>query len=169
MTEQIARGTVVLGPDFSRHRITGSVYHAPAGVSPHIDVPLISHVGGNLWQGGCMGGVRLPDEFNYVLSLYPWEKYTLGAGTERDEVKMYDSLDQALGQVDEIAQRVVARLGDGPTLVHCQAGLNRSGLIAARTLMLLGETAEDAIASLRAARSPLVLCNSAFEEYLLGL
>mgnify|MGYP001561544085 FL=1 len=55
----------------------------------------------------------------------------------------------------------------GPTLVHCQAGLNRSGLVAANALRLRGMPASEAIALLRRQRSPAVLCNSAFEEWLL--
>jgi len=55
---------------------------------------------------------------------------------------------------------------DGPTLVHCQAGLNRSSLVAARALVLGGMTADDAIALIREKRSPACLCNPAFERWL---
>jgi rhodanese-related sulfurtransferase len=169
MTDQIARGDIQPDPfeEFG-YRITGWVPHAAArGIDPNLDVPLISHVEGNLWQGGCLGGVRLPDYFDFVLSLYPWESYTLGPNTERAEVKMYDSLDQTFEQVDELAHLVKEYLdADKTVLVHCQAGLNRSGLLAARTLMLLGHTPEVAIEMLRTKRSPLVLCNEAFENWL---
>jgi len=47
--------------------------------------------------------------------------------------------------------RQVLRDG-GRVLVHCRAGLGRSGMIAARTLVELGWTAEDAIAAVRRAR-----------------
>jgi protein-tyrosine phosphatase len=65
---------------------------------------------------------------------------------------------------------VADRLRQGHTvLVHCQAGLNRSNLIAALALMrLTGCDAAAAIALLREKRSPLVLCNEAFEQYLLA-
>jgi hypothetical protein len=172
MADQIVTGTVVLGEDFSQHRITGYVTHAYGreGVDPHLDVPLFSHVIGGLYQGGCLDGVELPPGFDYVLSLYPWGRYVLPKGTERREVKMYDALDQAMDQVEEIAQDVAARLEDGQTvLVHCQAGCNRSGLVAGRVLMLMGYSADDAITLLRDARSPLVLCNQTFENYLRGL
>jgi protein-tyrosine phosphatase len=53
------------------------------------------------------------------------------------------------------------------TLVHCQAGLNRSSLIVARTLMLGQDmTAKDAIALIREKRSPMCLCNDTFRIYL---
>lgn len=173
MTDQIAKGTVTLGPDFSQHRITGYVTHAMGkpGVDPNLDVPLISHVKGGLWQGGCFHDVQLPEEFDYVLSLYKWEKYALGPNTTRDEITMYDSLDQGFEQVEELADDVASRLRAGQiVLVHCQAGCNRSGLLAARVLMKRwGLDADAAISLLREQRSPLVLCNDAFEAYLRAL
>jgi hypothetical protein len=166
--EQIAQGTVVLGDDFSQHRITGVVTHAPSGVDPRIDIPLISHAEGALYQGGCMNGVRLPDGFDFVVSLYPWEKYALGPDTVRVEYQMYDALDQTFEAVDDAAYQIADHLTAGEAvLVHCQAGLNRSGLVAARVLMMRGHTAEEAIALLRRQRSPLVLCNQTFERHLL--
>jgi protein-tyrosine phosphatase len=50
--------------------------------------------------------------------------------------------------------------------VHCQAGLNRSGLITARALMLRGMSATDAIQLLRKRRDPAVLCNAVFANWL---
>jgi protein-tyrosine phosphatase len=50
-------------------------------------------------------------------------------------------------------RRVRQALRDGGrVLLHCRAGLGRSGMIAARTLVELGWTAEDAIAAVRHAR-----------------
>lgn len=169
MTEQIAKGTVVFDDRFDGYRVTGYVPHAAArGIPPQLDAPLISHVVGGLYQGGCFQGVPLPDSFDFVLSLYPWEQYTLAAGTERKEVKMYDSLSQAVDQIDELASNVADRLRKGETvLVHCQAGLNRSGIVSARALMFMGYSGKDAIALLRK-RSALVLCNEAFENWILS-
>lgn len=168
--EQIATADqVIFGDDFMSHRITGYVHQASDG-NGYISVPLVSHVTGNLYQGGCIPGVKLPAEFKHVFSLYPWGQYDLAEGTKRVEVEMYDSLDQGFEQIDELAEQVKAALLDGPTLVHCQAGMNRSGLLAARTLMLKGFTAAEAIKLLRVKRpSQYVLSNQAFENYLLGL
>lgn len=168
-TNQIAKGTVVFDNEFDEYRITGYVPHAAArGIPPQLDVPLISHVIDGLYQGGCWQGVSLPNTFDFVLSLYPWEQYQLSSPTKRKEVKMYDSLGQAIDQVDELASDVAERLRNGETvLVHCQAGLNRSGLISARALMFLGYSGEEAIKLLRK-RSPLVLCNEAFENWILS-
>lgn len=179
MPEQIAKGTVVLGDEFAKHRITGFVPHAQArGMDPNLDCDLITHVKDGLWQGGCLDEdafarrrpLRLPDEFDYVLSLYQWGlQYELPEGCERDIVTMYDSLDQGFEQVEELADDIVYRLDEGQTvLIHCQAGLNRSGLLTARVLTKMGHTPGEAIGLLRAQRSPLVLCNEAFENWLMG-
>lgn len=153
--------------DPRQRRMEGIAVH---GNTP-FSVPFISQVGGNLWFGGCTDGLVLPEEIQHLVSLYPWEQYTV-----RHEIKsaltvrLYDSLEQALDQVDDIARWVNACRSSGPTLVHCQAGLNRSGLVTARALMLdPGLTAEEAINLLRVKRSPAVLCNDAFEAYLRGL
>ena len=179
--DQIATGKVVLGDDFLSHRMKGYVPHGAArGLDPYLDVPLISRVdlsdpsapplAGELWQGGCMQGIRLPDGFDYVLSLYPWEQYDLPEGCVRQEVKMYDSLDQATDQVEDLSSDCAQLVRDGKTvLIHCQAGLNRSGLLTAATLVKLGFTPANAIARLRAGRSPLVLCNESFENWIAGL
>jgi protein-tyrosine phosphatase len=56
-----------------------------------------------------------------------------------------------------------------PTLVHCQAGLNRSSLVAARALVLDGMTPDNAITLIRAMRSPACLSNPSFERWLRAL
>lgn len=164
MTDQIATAeTIEWGEDFYGHRIQGQAHQDQ--LNRYFDIPLASHVEGNLWQGGCVHGVRVPDEFVFVCSLYPWGQYDLGDGTHREEYKLYDSSQQGMEMVDAIAKRVAGWLKDGPVLVHCQAGLNRSGLVAARALMHGGKTADEAITLLRK-RSPVVLCNQAFETWL---
>ena len=97
-----------------------------------------------------------------------WEKYGLHDGVDTfHEVTMYDSLDGVdEAKVVELARLVNECRKTGPTLVHCQAGLNRSGLIAGLALVLGGMPAEEAIALLRSSRSPAVLCNPAFEAWL---
>lgn len=52
-------------------------------------------------------------------------------------------------------------------LVRCQQGLNRSGLVVALILMEQGHTGAQAVELLRAARGPLMLCNEAFETWLM--
>jgi len=80
---------------------------------------------------------------------------------------MYDSEEQTFEQIEALARWVNVCRTTGPVLGHCQAGLNRSSLVAARALMFEGMSADDSIATVRKRRSPACLCNQAFEEYLL--
>lgn len=150
--------------DFDSHHIEGYVNNS------YLSVPLISHIEGNLWTGGCIGGVKLPEDFQYVVSLYPWEQYDLPHWTTRIEAKMYDSgakPDSVL--VKSLGALVANLMHEGKTLVHCQAGLNRSGLIGALALIYgTDRTPEEAIALLREKRSSLVLCNDTFANWILS-
>ncbi|WKW85907.1 PTPc tyrosine phosphatase [Gordonia Phage PhinkBoden] len=144
-------------------RMKGYAVH---GNTP-FDVPYMSEIVPGLWQGGCEDGLILPAGIKHVVSLYPWEKYTVQhALSSFLEVRMHDSLTQAFDQVDAIAAWVNICRADGPTLVHCQAGLNRSSLVAARALTLSGWEPDEAIALIRKQRSPACLCNYAFEDWL---
>lgn len=58
-------------------------------------------------------------------------------------------------------------LDRGPVLVHCQAGLNRSGVVSALVLIERGHSPREAVDLLRARRSPAVLCNESFERFVL--
>jgi protein-tyrosine phosphatase len=114
--------------------------------------------------------VRLEDDFRHVVSLYMWERYALGPDTRLHEYEMYDATEMP----DEtfltgIADDVNRYLIEGKTLVHCQAGVNRSNLVAALALIRGGRSPAAAVALLRCKRSPVVLCNQAFASWLLVL
>lgn len=158
-----------LSADFTSHPIQGIARAAREnGKSGLFKVPLISHVEGNLYQGGCINGVKLHDDFHHVVSLYPWEQYALGPNTTRSEYKLHDSSEVPPSeQLHQIADEVIANLPEGKVLVHCQAGLNRSGLIAGLVLIKLGRTPQEAIDLLREKRCNVVLCNIDFEQWLL--
>ena len=152
-----------MNTDFSSHKIEGWV----PGKGP-VSVPLISKVEDNLYQGGCIGGVILPDYIDFIVSLYPWEKYTLLPGQSRQEIEMYDHGSMPdIDQLHQIADTVNTRRKESTVLVHCQAGLNRSGLVAALALIKSGMTPSEAIALLRKSRCDMVLCNETFEAWLL--
>ena len=155
--------------DWRNHHIEGyAVAAMEAGKDGKFSAPLISHIEGNLYVGGCINQVQLDEDFAHVVSLYKWERYKIGPDTKRVEVTMYDSSARPdPDQIDWIADYVVEALEDGKTLVHCQAGLNRSNLIAAAALIKMGRTPQEAIDLLREKRSPLVLCNETFEKFLI--
>jgi len=148
-------------------RMTGTARH---GMVP-FDVPYISEIADNLFQGGCANDLLLPENIKHVVSLYKWEAYS--CEHELDSVTvvtMYDSTSTPINrdQVVALANWVNVCRKTGPTLVHCQAGLNRSSLVAALALILGdGLTPEEAIATLKERRSPACLCNHVFTEWLL--
>lgn len=149
-------------------RMTGVAAH---GDTP-FDVPFISQIDGNLYQGGCFRGLVLPPIFKHVISLYQWERYTIKHDLDSMlTVKMYDSTDGVdLEQLAALAQWVDTCTKTGPTLVHCQAGLNRSSLVAGATLVSRGtHTGLSALVHLRSVRSPAALCNPTFQQVLLNL
>jgi protein-tyrosine phosphatase len=128
----------------------------------------VSHIEGNLWVGSCPAS-RLPDFFAYVLNLYQSEPYDTHPNTVVRTQPMDDSNELLDPEVlEDLADWVNEKRALGPTLVHCQAGLNRSALIAALALIRSGMAPRDAIALLRHKRSADVLFNNAFERWLLG-
>lgn len=135
----------------------------------YFDVPFITEIAPNLWQGGCENGLVLPPFISHLLSLYASERYTvLHKLRTRHEVLMYDSLEQSTHEIDKWARWVNARRRTGPVLVHCQAGLNRSSLVTGRALMLEGMSGREAVDTIRTKRSPAAICNQTFEDYLLS-
>ena len=146
-------------------RMSGVARH---GMVP-FDVPFISHIVENLWMGGCSNGLILPDNIKHVVSLYPWERYAVKHELESElYFKAYDAdVEELRPQLRRRVDWIKKCLDDGPTLVHCQAGLNRSGLLAAYTLTDMGVEGKEAVKVLREKRSPAVLCNTSFEAFIL--
>lgn len=133
------------------------------------DVPVITEIVPGLWQGGCQSGLVLPASISHLVSLYQGESFTVRhALASTRSVRMLDSTTQDVGGVDAIAMWVNECRASGPVLVHCQSGLNRSGLIVARALTLDGMPPADAVALIRERRSPACLSNPAFLGWVLG-
>ena len=152
--------------DLETHHIEGI---AREGNTP-FQCPLITPIHDNLWQGGCINGVDLQGYFKHVISLYPWERFNPGGDLDSFiEVRLYDGKvvpDEY--QLYSLAEWINHCKAHGRTLVHCQAGLNRSGLLTGLSLVLDGMSPSDAIALMRKSRCQAVLCNKAFEQWLLG-
>lgn len=170
MTILDANGTAILPTDLkadlATHHIEGYAREDPT--QTHFDVPLFSHVEGNLYQGGCIGGVNLRGYFDHIFSLYPWERYNPGKQLKTFvEVELYDGPtvpDEA--QLIQLATMINFCKAKGRTLVHCQAGLNRSGLLTGLSLVLDGMDPSAAIRLLRDSRCEQVLCNRKFFGWL---
>lgn len=136
----------------------------------YVNIPLISEIiKGSLYVGGCEPYLDLPEFIDHVVSMYPWGKYSLNENQTRDEFSMYD----AEGDVDVVmleaaVQSVLTALEQRKTvLIHCQAGINRSNLVAAIVLIRWALiTPDEAIEMLREKRDPYILSNSDFEAYV---
>ena len=152
--------------DPRKNYITGFTAHGGHA----LNMPYITQVADNLWHGGVNGRLVLPTEIKHVVSLYKWDQYFVEHELDSFvEVTMYDSVDQEFDQIDALANWVNVCRKTGPVLVHCQAGLNRSSLVISRALILSGEvtSGREAVDMLRKLRSPAVLCNPAFEKWIL--
>jgi protein-tyrosine phosphatase len=146
-------------------RMRGSTVHGDLW----FDCPVVTQVTDDLWMGGWDHGLVLPAEVRHLVSLYRWGMYDAPAPMSSFlVVEMYDA-DEAVPaeQILHLARWVNLCRRDALTLVHCQAGLNRSALVVATALVLEGYEPATAIELLRDVRSPAVLCNPSFERWLL--
>lgn len=137
----------------------------------HLNIPLISKITNSLHVGGCIHDVDLGDYFDAVFSLYKWERYRMSDSTDFSEVTMYDSPGYVDAEtVEAVSDAVCARMmHDQKVLVHCQAGINRSNMVAARAMMKAWDiTGAKAIDILSANRSDAILANTTFRDYVLG-
>lgn len=121
------------------------------------------------WQNGQIVECKPGNEFDLVISMHPkWDNEPAdGVPHWRcripDGVLNTDDLDMVKMAVD----RVRAAQGEGKkTLVRCQAGYNRSGLVVALALVAMGRTPDEAIELIREKRSKFALCNEHFVDLI---
>ena len=129
-----------------------------------------------LWVGGHdvdtgtgVGAAVVRDEFDVVVSLFSRDGHGPDDGVEHHSHRLPDAelAQEDAERLDELAALVAARLDEGRTvLVRCQAGLNRSSLVAALALVRRGRTPQEAIDAVREARSPNCLFNRSFVAHL---
>jgi protein-tyrosine phosphatase len=148
--------------DFESHKIEGFAREG----GKNFRVSLYSHIVGNLWTGGCPNP-EAPQEFQFIVCLYPWEPYGIHDHQVMTTAKLFDAPGIPCERLlYMLAAHVNECMKIGKTLVHCQAGLNRSGLIAGLALITQGMKPDEAIALLREKRCDAVLCNRVFENWL---
>lgn len=137
----------------------------------------------NLWIGGhdyndasngrsVTADAYPKDTFNVVVSMYHrGGDFLPSEGTEHHEVLFSDSRlsPKVLERASRIGQIVAERVREGRhVLVRCQAGLNRSSLVAGLAMIELGFKGEDAVQLIRARRSPWALCNDSYADHLIN-
>lgn len=144
-------------------------------------MPLCEHpwdeVVPGLWMGGhdvrsqsptaCVVG----SQFDLVVSLTSRPGYGPDPGVEHVVARLADAVldGPAAARVAELAGLVAEAVGAGRrVLVRCSGGLNRSGVVVAEALVLLGHSPEAAVAAVRRARGPWALTNPGFVAHLAG-
>lgn len=135
-----------------------------------IDHPMLSHICDNLYVG--MSPFYWPHghyEFYYIFNFYPYKEYPTHGHQIIHMVQMLDDEAEMIPRdmLIRLARMVNVARKEYPVLIHCQMGVNRSNLLSAMALILEGMEARDAIALLRKQRSPYVLMNRGFEQFLL--
>lgn len=125
-------------------------------------------IDGNLWQG-MVPGARLDATFTSVLDVYGQQPYRVERGVARRVEPLEDTFDflPPAPLLEELAAWVNKRARKGRVLVHCAAGLNRSGLVVGLALIRQGWQPKEAIELMRHRRGKGVLCNWMFENWLL--
>lgn len=130
---------------------------------------LNTQVGSYLWIGG-MPVVSPDPRFQAVMCLDGFADYEPHPHQIVLHQPFLDNNDPVQKHVImSIANQVLWFADRVPTLVHCRAGLNRSGLVVAVCLMKRGMSADEAIELLRRKRSQEVLHNKTFERFLRSL
>ena len=141
--------------------------------------PLYSEVAPNLFMGGTDDNATIDqaqklrhfegsNEFDCVVTLYAWAA-PANWGVEERRFGFPDAniIQEYIPTIVELAQWAHAKWAAGKKVnIRCQAGLNRSGLVTALTLMISGMSAQDAINTLREKRSDYALCNGEYERWL---
>lgn len=115
----------------------------------------------NIWDSD----VVLTDEFDVVFSFFRRDGHGPSEGVEHHFLRIPDGIlnDADVAGVRDFAdQAATAVRADRRTMARCQAGLNRSGLLVAFTLLRLGHSATDAIELIQTKRSPWALHNQHF-------
>lgn len=136
------------------------------GLPAPIELTLFSFIGENMWMGGCPQK-ELPPMTRFVVSLFPWQPYQVPQGITVLNAWLEDTHEvPEVAELVAIARFISAARRIGTVLVHCQAGLNRSGLVLALAMMVDGASANFAISHLRERRNDWVLCNTTFEQWL---
>lgn len=106
--------------------------------------------------------------FDAAVTLYAWANpFSWGVEELRYGFGDGNMFGVDVNRLLRLAKWALDRWSEGErVLIRCQAGLNRSGLITALTLMMAGYEADEAIAMIRERRSQHALFNNHFVSWL---
>ena len=142
-----------------------------APFDPRDILPPTSEVLPNLWIGGRPStyiGYELAVSCEQHLARRPMDDYeglVLHCPMQDEDDFHIDPV--RIGHAASLVTVVLQR--EGKVLIHCTGGLNRSAVVAARAIeIFVGCTPREAVALLRKQRDEYVLCNRAFERWVLG-
>jgi protein-tyrosine phosphatase len=147
----------------------------------HFPQALWSEILPGLWQGGTdsrdvvgrIGANQTPTKAHFD-SVYTLYGHANGAdwGVKELRFPFYDGDMSDFDPETDLWLLVVEAHADWKAgkrvLIRCQAGLNRSGLVLALTLIRDGFTPREAIDLMREQRGPDAMCNPIFESWLLN-
>jgi hypothetical protein len=143
----------------------------PPARDPWNQVDEFLWIGGHEWvdEDGRLRDAVVDDEFDVVISLYHQPGHGPRKGVRHIVFEIPDG-PLTPKQIDKLHQLAVWT-GDRlrmrrKVLVRCHAGYNRSGLLAAQTLIELHHTPQQAIELVRRARTAWALNNELFVDYL---
>lgn len=163
--------TQVLCPDCDG---SGWTVWAALATEPWTEIVPNLWIGGHDYNVGYTGTQVLQeaypnDTFDLVVSMYHRLGHEPASGVEHHEFIFTDGQlsDEILGQATQAGRIVADGIREGrKVLVRCQAGLNRSSLVAGIALVILGFSGADAVQLIRARRSPWALCNEQYAQFL---
>lgn len=184
----VCRAHIDLMPDCRECKGRGQVDTIPYCERPW-DLIAMSKTAGELWLGGIhcqfggtangpgaagaykseQGNAFPGDLFDVVLSLINQPDYDPAPGVEHHTYRIADAdLDPVHHtHLDYLAERVQADVQNGKkVLVRCQAGINRSALVVGLAMLKIGTPLDTYLEHARQARSPYVLFNRSFVQYL---
>ncbi len=124
---------------------------------------------GELWQGG--SPTKIGKQWDVLVGLEHAPTRQISSRLKFEGIHIWHPIDDMFvpdgHAIRSIASLVADRVEIGDrVLVHCTAGLNRSGIVSARAMMWLGYSAKESIDLLRKRRSKQALCNSNFVRWL---
>ncbi|WP_062347129.1 protein-tyrosine phosphatase family protein [Herbidospora yilanensis] len=113
--------------------------------------------------------VVVADEFDVVISMIRLDGHGPGTSAVHHACHVPDGqlTPAEMAEVRAMSDLAAEAVRSGQkVLVRCRAGYNRSGLVVAQTLLLLGHGLDEAINLVRTKRSSFALHNPYFVEYL---